>query len=318
MNSLQHLENFKKVFEIEIESLSKTLNMLDSSVDALIEALLAVKGKLIVSGIGKSGLIGQKICATLASTGTESFFVHSTEAFHGDLGMINNQDAVLLLSNSGETDEVLRVLKYCLTNDIVTFSITGNSHSTLAKNSNYHLLSSITKEACILNLAPTSSTTTMLVLGDALAVALMKRKNFQEFDFAKYHPGGSLGRKLIGKVKDYMVTLIPQVSTSSNIVEVIEAISNGGMGVCIVLDPDNGELIGVITDGDIRRYIQETKNLELNLDILSITTENPKRVEPDLDLASCEEYFQEYKISALLVEKEGEIIGLISRYNLPK
>lgn len=313
-----NLENFRNVFETEIESLKLTLSNLDLSVDVFVEAMLAVKGKLIVSGIGKSGLIGRKISATLASTGTESFFIHSTEAFHGDLGMINNLDAVLLLSNSGETDEVLRVLNYCITNGILTFSITGNINSTLAKNSNFHLLSSITKEACLLNLAPTSSTTTMLVLGDALAVALMNRRNFHKIDFAKYHPGGSLGLRLLGKVKDYMTTFIPEVNSSSNIVEVIEAISTGGFGVCVVVDKVNNDLIGVITDGDIRRHIQETKNLKLDMDILKITNSTPKKVDSELDLVSCDEFFQKHRINVLLVEKYGEIVGLISRFNLPK
>ncbi len=318
MTNQNHLENIRRVFQIEIDSLNETLKNIDHSVNDFVEGLTELKGKLIVSGIGKSGLVGQKICATLASTGTESFFVHATEAFHGDLGMINSQDGVLLLSNSGETDEVLKVLNYCLSNGIRTFSITGNVNSTLAQNTDFHLLSSITQEACILNLAPTSSTTTTMVLGDALAVALMKNKDFQALDFAKYHPGGSLGRKLLGKVKDYMIKDFPRVDSKSTIIEVIEAISKGGLGVCTVFNQQDNTFIGVVTDGDLRRYMQESKKLELDLDILQITSENPKRVESDLDLASCELLFQEFKINTLVVEDNQEIVGLISKYTLPK
>ena len=194
------------VFDIEIESLRNVANSIDDEFTRVVQAILQTKGKLIVIGIGKSGIIGKKIAATFASTGTPSFFLHPGEAFHGDLGMVGANDLVVLISYSGETDEVLKLIPFFKWNKNVIVSITGYPNSTIAKNSDFHLYINISHEACPLSLAPTSSTTATLVMGDALAVALMESRQFQYEDFARFHPGGSLGRKLLTKVKDNMRT----------------------------------------------------------------------------------------------------------------
>jgi arabinose-5-phosphate isomerase len=196
----------KRVFEVEIESLQHVAGLLDDSFTSVVEAILNCTGKVIVIGVGKSGLIGKKIAATFSSTGTPSFFLHPGDAFHGDLGIIGANDAVILISYSGETDEVLKVIPFLKWNKSLIISITGSPTSTIAKNSDHHLNIKITREACPLALAPTSSTTAALVMGDALAIALMESRKFQEEDFARFHPGGSLGRKLLTRIKDLMRT----------------------------------------------------------------------------------------------------------------
>ena len=204
---MSHFKSFINVFDDEIKSVKNVIsNFSQDNINKIIDEILHNSGRLIVSGIGKSGLIGKKIAATLASTGTRSFFIHSTEAYHGDLGMINQNDILLLISYSGESDDVLKVLSFCNENEIKTISVTGNKNSTLAKNSNYFINSNIISEACHLDLAPTSSTTATLIIGDAIAVTLMKAKKFTEADFAKYHPGGKIGKRLLTKVKDVMKT----------------------------------------------------------------------------------------------------------------
>src|ERR1700730_11988375 len=210
----------KRVFDTEIESLKSVAENIGDEFTAAVETILAAKGKLIVSGVGKSGLIGRKIAATFASTGTPSFFLHPGEAFHGDLGMIGSHDMVVLISYSGETDEVLKLIPFLQWNKNVIIGITGNPNSTVAKNSQYHLNIAIQQEACPLALAPTSSTTAALVMGDALAVALMESRRFQPEDFARFHPGGSLGRKLLIRVKDLMRTdNLPFIKEDSSFTE---------------------------------------------------------------------------------------------------
>ena len=209
---------------------------------------------MIVIGIGKSGLIGKKIAATLSSTGTPSFFLHPGEAFHGDLGMVGADDIVMLISYSGETDEVLKIIPFLKWNKNMIISITGNPNSTIAKNSHHHLNITITREACPLALAPTSSTTAALVMGDALAVALMESRQFQQEDFARFHPGGSLGRKLLAKVKDLMRTdNLPFINKDASFTELLLRMSEGRLGMVIVGTADNFE--GIVTDGDLRRAL---------------------------------------------------------------
>lgn len=258
---MSHFKSFIDVFDDEINSVKNVISNFDQeNINKIIDVILHNNGRLIVSGIGKSGLIGKKIAATLASTGTSSFFIHSTEAYHGDLGMINQNDILLLISYSGESDDVLKVLSFCNGNEIKTISVTGNKNSTLAKNSNYFINSNINSEACHLDLAPTSSTTATLIIGDAIAVTLMKAKKFSDADFAKYHPGGKIGKRLLTKVKDVMKTdKLPILDMNMDISDIIYTISNSGYGIGFLLQ--NKNIIGVITDGDIRRAIK----LELNL-----------------------------------------------------
>src|SRR6201994_2570274 len=225
----------KRVFDIEIESLKEVADAIGDEFTVTVEAILDSKGKLIVAGGGKSGLIGRKIAATLAGTGTPSFFLHPGEAFHGDLGMVEHNDLVILISYSGETDEVLRIIPFLKWNNNKIISITGNLNSTIAKNSDHHLNVCITREACPLELAPTSSTTTTLVMGDALAVALMEARQFQHEDFARFHPGGSLGRKLVVKVKDLMQRdNLPYIDKNASFTELLLRMSEGKLGLVIV------------------------------------------------------------------------------------
>ncbi|MEO8884724.1 MAG: KpsF/GutQ family sugar-phosphate isomerase, partial [Mucilaginibacter sp.] len=242
----------KRVFDIEIESLQQVAALIDDAFTVVVNAILANKGKVIVIGIGKSGLIGKKIAATFSSTGTPSFFLHPGDAFHGDLGIVGANDPVLLISYSGETDEVLRVIPFLKWNKNLIISITGNTNSTIAKNSDHHLNINITREACPLALAPTSSTTATLVMGDALAIALMETRQFQEEDFARFHPGGSLGRKLLTRVKDLMrVDNLPFIPIDASFTDVLLRMSEGKLGMVII--GDKGRVDGIITDGDLRR-----------------------------------------------------------------
>ncbi len=227
----------KEVFIIEAREVLNLSNSLTEDFQMAVEAIFNSKGKLIVSGIGKSGIIGKKISATMSSTGTPSFFLHPSEAYHGDLGMVEKSDIVLLISNSGESDEVLRVIPFLKSNGNKIIGMSGNVNSTLAKNSDYHLNIGVEKEACPLQLAPTSSTTATLVMGDALAVVLMKLRDFKERDFAKFHPGGSLGRRLLTKVEDVMhKRSLPICPRDTDIKDVIQIVSKGKLGLVVVLD----------------------------------------------------------------------------------
>src|SRR5476651_655977 len=236
----------KRVFDTEIESLQNVAGMIDDAFTDVVNAMLNTTGKIIVIGIGKSGIIGKKIAATLSSTGTPSFFLHPGEAFHGDLGLVGRNDHVILISYSGETDEVLKVIPFLKWNKNFIISITGNADSTIAKSSDLHLNIPITKEACPLSLAPTSSATATLVMGDALAIALMETRRFQQEDFARFHPGGSLGRKLVVKVKDLMrVDNLSFINPDASFTELLLCMSEGKFGMVIV--GNASKVQGIIT-----------------------------------------------------------------------
>src|ERR1700759_3450502 len=269
----------KRVFDIEIESLKEVAGSIGEEFTATVETILNSKGKLIVAGVGKSGLIGKKIAATLASTGTPSFFLHPGEAFHGDLGMVEHDDLVILISYSGETDEVLKIIPFLKWNNNKIISITGNPNSTIAKNSDYHLNVCITREACPLELAPTSSTTATLVMGEALAVALMEARQFQHEDFARFHPGGSLGRKLLIKVKDLMRSdNLPFIDKNASFTELLLRMSEGKLGMVIVGNAELAE--GIITDGDLRRALMRNPDTS-QLHIHDMITVNPVIITPE-------------------------------------
>ena len=305
----------KKVFDIEIESLKEVANSIGDDFTAAVNAILESKGKLIVAGVGKSGLIGRKIAATLASTGTPSFFLHPGEAFHGDLGMVEHDDLVILISYSGETDEVLKIIPFLKWNNNKIISITGNPNSTIAKNSDYHLNVCITREACPLELAPTSSTTVTLVMGDALAIALMEARQFQHEDFARFHPGGSLGRKLLVKVKDLMrKDNLPYIDKNASFTEMLLCMSEGKLGMVIVGTGDRVE--GIVTDGDLRRALlrnPDTKQLHID-DMMTI---NPVVVEPDEYIHQAEQLMIERKIATVLVgsAQDRTVTGVYQIYN---
>ncbi len=305
----------KRVFDIEIEALNLVASNLDSQFTNAVKAVLGSKGKLIVSGVGKSGLIGRKIAATLASTGTPSFFLHPGEAFHGDLGMVEHDDLVILISYSGETDEVLKIIPFLKWNNNIIISITGNPNSTIAQNSHHHLNVYIAREACPLELAPTSSTTATLVMGDALAVALMEARQFQHEDFARFHPGGSLGRKLVVKVKDLMrKDNLPYIDKNASFTEMLLCMSEGKLGMVIV--GNQTKIEGVITDGDLRRALVRNPNTtELTID--DMMTKNPIIIAPDEYISRAEQLMIEKKIATVLVGsvKNKTIAGVYQIYN---
>jgi arabinose-5-phosphate isomerase len=289
----------KKVFDIEIESLRHVAGLIDDEFTKVVELILNATGKLVVIGIGKSGLIGKKIAATLASTGTPSFFLHPGEAFHGDLGMVSTNDVVMLISYSGETDEVLRIIPFLNWNKNLVIGVTGNPNSTVAKNSHHHLNIKIAREACPLELAPTSSTTAALVMGDALAVALMESRGFQQHDFARFHPGGSLGRKLLVKVKDLMRTdKLPFINEHATFTEVLLSMSAGRLGMVMI--GSAAYVKGVITDGDLRRALLQHPDTS-TLTVPDIMTLNPVIINGEEFANQAEQLMIEKKITTLLV-----------------
>jgi arabinose-5-phosphate isomerase len=289
----------KKVFDDEIASLKEAADLIDDQFTRAVEAVLNANGKLIITGAGKSGLIGKKISATLASTGTGSFFMHPTEAFHGDLGMVGKDDMVLLISYSGETDEVIKIIPFLKWNHNKTISITGNPNSTIARNTDLHLNVCITHEACPLKLAPTSSTTATLVMGDALAIALMEARTFQPEDFARFHPGGSLGRKLLVKVKDLMRTEdLPFVSDDIPFTELLLRMSEGRLGMVIVGSADHVQ--GVVTDGDLRRALIRDADTSKQT-VHTMMSNHPVIIEEDQLIHEAENLMVERKITTILV-----------------
>lgn len=311
MSNSTHLDLAKQVIKIEAEAIANLANQLDEQFSQAVDSILNSSGRVVVCGMGKSGLIGKKIMATLASTGTPCFFIHPGEAFHGDLGMVSPEDVFIALSNSGETEEVIRLLPFLKDNKNIIISMTGRPDSTLAKNSNFHLNIAVQQEACPLQLAPTSSTTATLVMGDALAIALMQAREFQPQDFARFHPGGSLGRKLLTKVKHEMDTNLPEVNADSPMKEVISTMSRGRLGLCVVA---GGQ--GIITDGDLRRQLENNPENLMNLTAQEIMSKNPKTINANEKLSKAEEIMNEFEITSLLVEEDGKIIGVIQIYDL--
>lgn len=305
----------KEVFEIEAKAIESLKYNLTSDFKKAIYKIVKCRGKLIVSGMGKSGIIGKKISATLASTGTPSFFLHPAEAYHGDLGMVGREDMVLLISNSGETDEVLKLIPFFKSQQNIICAMSGNPNSTLAKNANYHLNIAIEEEACPLQLAPTTSTTATLVMGDALAIALMNLRGFKEKDYAQFHPGGSLGRRLLTKVKDVMRRdNLPIVLPYDGVKTVIQRVSKETMGLVVVVE--NNNIIGIITDGDIRRAMEESEESFFSLRAKELMTHNPKRIDEDSKLTLAQKMMTEYKVNSLLVCRDKELIGVIQIYDL--
>ena len=305
----------KKVFSIEIESLQAVANAIDDEFDKVVQAVLQTKGKLVVIGIGKSGIIGKKISATLSSTGTPSFFLHPGEAFHGDLGMVGHHDLVILISYSGETDEVLKLIPFLKWNKNLIVSITGNPISTIAKNSDYHLSVTIKQEACPLALAPTSSTTATLVMGDALAVALMESRQFQQEDFARFHPGGSLGKKLLTRVKDLMRTEnLPFIGEDASFTDLLLRMSEGRLGMVVV--GDIGHVSGVITDGDLRRALLRNSDIS-TIKVTDIMSADPIFIEEDEFLNQAEQLMIAKKITSILVGSKTKrtLSGIYQIYN---
>ncbi len=300
----------------EAEALQRLAATLGEEFCSAVERILECRGKTIITGMGKSGLVGRKIAATLASTGTPSFFLHPGEAFHGDLGMISPDDVVVALSHSGETDEVLKIVPFIQSNGNVLISITGNASSTLAKHSHIHLDTGVKEEACILHLAPTTSTTAQLALGDALAVALVKAREFTAMDFARLHPGGSLGRRLLMTVGNVMRSAdLPVVGMDCSATEMIHRMTRGGLGLIVICDGEKIE--GVVTDGDLRRAMESRQSEFFNIKAIDIATRSPKTVSVDAKLIDAEKMMTRYKVNSLLAtDVDGRLQGVIQIYDI--
>lgn len=303
-----------QVFAQQANALAAQGKTLSNAFGDAVELLLGTRGKVIVSGMGKSGIIGRKIAATLASTGTSSFFVHPAEAFHGDLGMIGADDSVVLISNSGETDEVLKLLPYLRHVGVPTLSITGDPTSTLATQTRVHLPVSVEREACLHNLAPTTSTTAALVMGDALAVALMERRRFKPADFATFHPGGALGRRLLSRVSDLMRHSPVSVAQSTPFLCVVEAITRGRVGAVLVLGDDR-ELCGIVTDGDLRRAISHGRDVR-EITARDMMTAHPITIDASAPFAEAETLMVTRKISTLVaLDADNVAVGIVSLFD---
>ena len=310
-----YVELARNTIAVEVAALQSMQARLGEGFAQAVEIIMEMRGRVVVVGMGKSGIVGQKIAATLASTGTPSFFVHPGEAFHGDLGMIRPIDVALFISNSGETEEILRILPFLQFQQNKIVALTGKPLSTLAKHADVALDVGVEREACNNNLAPTSSTTCTIVMGDALAVALSTAKNFQPEDFARFHPGGSLGRKLLTRVGDVMhKDKLPACQTGAAFREVVQTITRGRLGMTLVME--GSVLQGVITDGDVRRAFDRETEFK-TLQAKDIMTSHPKTVRPDMRFADAEDEMRTSKINSLVVTGEdGTVLGVLQIYDL--
>ena len=307
MNYLQIAQNSLSVESLALAQLGRRL---DQDFNHVVDLILACKGRLVIGGIGKSGLIGKKMVATFASTGTPSFFLHPTEAFHGDLGMLKPIDIVMLISYSGETDDVNKLIPSLKNFGNKIIALTSNKHSTLARHADYVLDITVEREVCPNNLAPTTSALVTLALGDALAVSLITARDFQPADFAKFHPGGSLGRRLLSRVKDQMQTRLPIITPTTGFTDCLTVMNEGRMGVALVMEDERLE--GIITDGDIRRALTTNGAETLNKTARDFMTRSPKTIHQDEFLSKAEDVMKAKKIHSLVVlDDHDRVAGLI-------
>ena len=298
----------------EAQAVLNLIPQTDDNFDRAVELVLNCKGKVIVTGVGKSGHIGAKIAATLASTGTPSFFINPLDVFHGDLGVMSKGDVVIAISYSGQTDELLRFIPMVLHMEIPIIGISGNPQSLLAKYSTCHLNVSVEKEACPLNLAPTSSTTATLVMGDALAVALMEMRHFRPQDFAQFHPGGELGKRLLTTAQDVMLTdNLPLLTEDMHLGKAIILVSKGKLGLGVAIS--DGRVNGLITDGDIRRAMEKWQAEFFDRTVGDIMTRQPKTVGPQTKISEIQKMMNEYKIhNVLVIDQDQRLLGIVDRY----
>ncbi len=312
----------KKVREYAIQCLQDEakavldmIPMLDENFDKAVNMMLHCHGKIIVTGVGKSGHIGAKIAATLSSTGTPSFFINPLDVFHGDLGVMTSDDVVLAISNSGQTDELLRFIPMVLHMNVPIIGMSANPQSLLAKYSTIHILVKVEKEACPLNLAPTSSTTAQLVMGDALAIALMQERKFKPKDFAQFHPGGELGKRLLTTAADVMRSEdMPILPSDMHLGDAIIEVSRGKLGLGITLD--EGRVIGLITDGDIRRAMERWQAQFFDHTVSDIMTRDPKMVLPTTRIAEIQRIMHRHKIHTVLVaDQQKHLLGVVDHYS---
>ena len=310
------LELAKRVLRIEAQAVAGLIDRLDAGFPRAVALIRACHGRVVVSGVGKSGHIARKIAATLASTGTPASFVHAAEAAPGDLGMITRDDVLIALSNSGESEELLTIVPLVKRQGGRLVAITGNPASSLAREADAHLDAGVAEEACPLNLAPTASTTAALAMGDALAVALLDARNFNAEDFARSHPGGRLGRRLLTHVRDIMrpVAEVPRVGEHATVAEAVLAISRGGMGMTAVVT-EALAVVGIFTDGDLRRALEKVVDLR-GTPVTQVMTRNPRSIGPDRLAAETAQMMEEHKISQILVVDNGALAGALNTHDL--
>ena len=321
MTDQNGMDEARRVLRVEAQALLDLADRIDVNFSRAVDLLHQCRGKVVFMGMGKSGLVGRKIASTFASTGTPAFFLHPAEGANGDFGMLGKEDAVIAISNSGETRELIEILPLMKRYGNRLIALTGNLKSTLARSSDVSLDVHVKEEACPLGLAPTASTTAVLALGDALAVTLMGRKGFKKEDFAALHPGGALGKRLLLKVEDLMHqgTALPKIGEKTSMKDAIFEITSKRLGVTAVCN-DDGQLVGVITDGDLRRALEKFKDL-LSREAREVMTRNPKWIEKDALAAKAVQRMEEYSITSLFVlERVGEPlpVGIIHLHDLLK
>ena len=303
-----------KCLNDEAQALQEVAKQINDEFVKAVELIYNCTGHIVVTGVGKSGHVGAKIAATLASTGTPAIYLNPLDALHGDLGMVTSKDVVLMLSNSGNTDDLLRIIASLQELEVPIVAMTGNAKSLIAKHSTSHLLVHVEREACPLNLAPTSSTTAAMAMGDALAIALMEMRKFKAKDFAKFHPGGSLGRKLVTSVRDVMYKdNFPIITPSTLLVDALIDISKGKLGLGVVME--SGKIQGIITDGDIRRAAEGAKENFLSLHASDAMTRTPKTIHPNAKLTEVQAMFRNHKIHSLLVIDDNDnLVGIVDYF----
>jgi len=311
VNNINVFEAASRCLRDEAAAITQVIPQLDDTFEHIVELIYECRGKVVVTGVGKSGHIGAKIAATLASTGTPAFYMNPLDAFHGDLGAITADDIVLAFSNSGQTDELLRFVPFLHDHQIPLIGVSGSADSLLARNSDFHVCLHIDREACPLNLAPTSSTTVQLAFGDALAVALMEVRHFGALDFAQYHPGGSLGKRLLSTARDVMRTDdLPTISPAMTLAEAILVVSRGKMGMAVAMEGDR--VAGIITDGDVRRAMERMHEDFYNVHVADVMTPQPKCVAETTKLTAIQRILSENNIHAVLVtDQEHHLIGVV-------
>lgn len=311
---MNYLQTAKETLDLYTQEIDRLKQRLSDEFSQAVELMLHCEGRVVVAGIGKSGLVGKKMVATFASTGTPSFFLHPTEAFHGDLGMLKPIDLVILISNSGETDDVNKLIPSLKNFGNKIIAITGNPHSTLGKYADVVLNIHVEREACPNNLAPTTSTLVTMALGDALAIALITARDFRAEDFARFHPGGSLGRKLLCRVRDVMNANVPVAEPTATFSECLSVMNEGRMGVAVIMQAS--ELCGIITDGDIRRTLAKFGAESLNKTAEQIMSRSPKTIADSTFLGKAEEMMKALHIHSLVaLDEHGKVSGLIEFSN---
>lgn len=311
MNQLNYIESARQVLDIEARALTSLASRLDEEFSAAIDTIVSSGGRVVVCGMGKSGIIGRKIAATFASTGTPSFFMHPGEAYHGDLGMVVPDDTFLAISNSGETDEVVKLIPFLRSNGNHLIALTGNPVSTLARAAHIHLNIGVDAEACPFQLAPTASTTATLAMGDALAITLMRVRGFRPENFARFHPGGSLGRRLLRTVGDEMVSSeLPFIAEDMPAIDVLQTMTRGRLGLAIVQSPERW---GIVTDGDVRRAIERHGNDVLQTTAADMMSTDPAMVAPATRVEDALLMMEQKAINALLVLDGTRVVGVFKK-----